>query len=62
MCDEEYDSEWYIDNVCSRKMTERREKQRQYISLSDGGIVKYGNNVTREIQGYGMITNGEFSI
>ena len=33
-----------------------------FRSLKDGGIVKYGNNSFGTIKGYGMITNGEFSI
>jgi len=43
-------------------MTGRREDLREFRTLRDGGRVRYGNNATGEIKGYGMITNGEFSI
>ena len=43
-------------------MTGRKEELREFRSLKDGGIVKYGNNSFGTIKGYGMITNGEFSI
>ena len=59
---EQYHSEWYIDSGCSRHMTGHNEQLREFQNLMDGGIVKYGNNDTGEIKGYGMITNGEFSI
>ena len=35
---------------------------REYRELKNGGKVKLGNNSLGEIKGYGMITNGEFSI
>ncbi|XP_052625079.1 uncharacterized protein LOC128132565 [Lactuca sativa] len=60
--DEQFDDEWYIDSGCSRHMTGRREELRESRSLKDGGCVKYGNNSYGMIKGYGMITNGEFSI
>ncbi|XP_052625840.1 uncharacterized protein LOC128132881 [Lactuca sativa] len=47
---------------CSRHMTRRSEELREFRSLKDGGCVKYGNNSYSIIKGYGMITNGEFSI
>ncbi|KAI3515995.1 hypothetical protein L1887_14902 [Cichorium endivia] len=60
--DKQYDPEWYIDSGCSRHMTGRREELREYRSLRNGGRIRYGNNATGEIKGYGMITNGELSI
>ncbi|KAI3700157.1 hypothetical protein L2E82_44776 [Cichorium intybus] len=60
--DEQYDPEWYIDSGCLRHMTRRREELREYRSLRNGGRIRYGNNATGEIKGYGMITNGELSI
>ncbi|KAI3496474.1 hypothetical protein L1887_38838 [Cichorium endivia] len=59
---EQYDPEWYIDSGCSCHMTGRREELREYQSLRNGGRIRYGNNATGEIKGYGMITNGELSI
>ncbi|XP_023734201.1 uncharacterized protein LOC111882066 [Lactuca sativa] len=49
-------------NGCSCHMTGRKEELREYRELKDGGLVKFGNNALGEIQGYGMIKNGEFSI
>ncbi|KAL7609650.1 hypothetical protein Lser_V15G12999 [Lactuca serriola] len=43
-------------------MTGRKEELREFRSLKDGGCVKYGNNSYGTIKGYGMITNGDFSI
>ena len=43
-------------------MTGTKEELREFRSLKDGGCVKYGNNSYGTIKGYGMITNGEFSI
>ncbi|XP_052627222.1 uncharacterized protein LOC128133731 [Lactuca sativa] len=62
MCDEQEDSEWYIDIGCSCHMTGRREELKEYRSLKDGDRVKFGNNAVEEIKSCGMITNGEFSI
>ena len=62
MCDEQYESEWYINNGCSHHMTGKRKELREFWSLKDGGRVKIENNATVEIKGYGMITNEEFSI
>ena len=60
--DEQFDEEWYSDSGCSRHMTGRKEELREFRSLKDGGIVNYDNNSFGTIKGYGMITNGEFSI
>nr|KAJ0214349.1 hypothetical protein LSAT_V11C400174670 [Lactuca sativa] len=60
--DEQFDDEWYIDSGCSRHMTGRKEELREFRSLKDGGSVKFGNNSYGTIKGYGMITNGDFSI
>ena len=43
-------------------MTGRKEELREFRSLKDGGSVKFGNNSYGTIKGYGMITNGDFSI
>ncbi|XP_052621579.1 uncharacterized protein LOC128127195 [Lactuca sativa] len=40
----------------------RKEELREFRALKDGGCVKYGNNFFGTIKGYGMITNGDFSI
>ena len=62
MYEEQYDSQWYIDSGCSRHMIGRKEQFRDFRKLKDGGRVKFGNNHTAEINGYGQITNGEFTI
>lgn len=62
MCDEQFGNEWYINSGCSRHMTGRREEPMEFYSLQDGGSVKYGNNSFATIKGYGMITNGDFTI
>ena len=43
-------------------MTGRKEELREFHDLKDRGCVKYGNNSYGTIKGYGMITNGDFSI
>ena len=43
-------------------MTGRKEELREFRALKVGGRVKYGNNSLGEINGYGMITNGEIFI
>ena len=43
-------------------MTRRKEELREYRSLANGGNVKFGNNSFGTIKGYGMITNGDFTI
>ncbi|XP_023734319.1 uncharacterized protein LOC111882200 [Lactuca sativa] len=60
--DEQFDDEWYIDSGWSLHMTGRKEEQREFGSLKDGGSMKYGNNSYGTIKGYGMRTNGDFSI
>ena len=44
ICDEQYDMKWYIDSGCSRHMTGRKENLRDYRSLENAGVVKFGNN------------------
>ena len=44
-----------INSGCSHHMTRRKEKLREFQSLTDGGCVKYGNNSYGTIKGYGMI-------
>ncbi|XP_023750928.1 uncharacterized protein LOC111899308 [Lactuca sativa] len=60
--DEQFYTEWYIDNGCSHHMTGRKEELREFRALNDGGNVKYGNKSVGNIKGYGMITNGYFSV
>ena len=43
-------------------MTGRKEELREFRSLPNGGNVKFGNNSYGTIKGYGMITNGDFTI
>ncbi|KAI3737799.1 hypothetical protein L2E82_27811 [Cichorium intybus] len=62
MSDERYDSKWYMDSGCSRHMTGRKEYLRDYRNLDDAGNVRFGNNETCPIRGYGKITNGQFTV
>ncbi|KAI3494513.1 hypothetical protein L1887_40762 [Cichorium endivia] len=62
MSNERYDSKWYMDSGCSRHMTGKREYLRDYRTLDDAGNVRFGNNDTCPIRGYGKITNGQFTI
>ncbi|KAI3682224.1 hypothetical protein L2E82_50087 [Cichorium intybus] len=62
MSDEQYDSKWCMDSGCSRHMTGRKEYLRDYRNLDDAGNVRFGNNETCLIRGYGKITNGQFTI
>ncbi|KAI3790994.1 hypothetical protein L2E82_04492 [Cichorium intybus] len=43
-------------------MTGRKEYLRDYRNLDDAGNVRFGNNETCLIRGYGKITNGQFTI
>ncbi|KAI3740497.1 hypothetical protein L2E82_30955 [Cichorium intybus] len=43
-------------------MTGRKEYLRDYRNLDDAGNVRFGNNETCPIRGYGKITNGQFTI
>ncbi|KAI3503844.1 hypothetical protein L1887_32298 [Cichorium endivia] len=50
-----------MDSGCSRHMTGKKEYLRDYRTL-DAGNVRFGNNDTRPIRGYGKITNCQFTI
>lgn len=62
MHDKNYVSRWYNDSGCLCYMIGRKSQLREFHSLKDVGRVKYGNNTTGEIKGYGMIINREFTI
>ena len=62
MCDEQYHAKWYIDSGCSRHMTGRKENLRDYRSLENAGVVKFGNNHKCQVKGYGKVTNGNFTV
>ena len=62
MCDEQYDVKWYIDSGCSRHMTGRKENLRDYRSLENARVVKFGNNHKCQVKGYGKVTNGNFTV
>ena len=53
---------WYIDSGCSRHMTGRKENLRDYRSLENAGVVKFGNNHKCQVKGYGKVTNGNFTV
>lgn len=62
MFEEQYDNEWYIDSSCSRHMTGKREQLRDFCAIDGAGEVKFGNNERASIKGYGVITNGQFTV
>ncbi|KAI3767811.1 hypothetical protein L2E82_18230 [Cichorium intybus] len=62
MSNERYDSKWYMDSGCSRHMIGKKEYLKDYMTLDDAGNVRFGNNETCPIRGYGKITNGQFTI
>ena len=51
-----------IDSGCSRHMTGKKENLRDFRSLKNGGVVKFGNNHKCQVRGYGKITNGQFTV
>ncbi|KAI3790916.1 hypothetical protein L2E82_04347 [Cichorium intybus] len=59
---EEQDDEWLIDSACSMHMTGRLEFLRGYREFSFGGYVTFGNDANGIIKGYGVLTNGNFTI
>ncbi|KAL4556842.1 hypothetical protein LXL04_035006 [Taraxacum kok-saghyz] len=59
---ENYDNERYIDSGCSRHMTGKIERLKDFRGLKGAGYVIFGNNDVAEIKGYGKLTNGEFTI
>ncbi|KAI3691358.1 hypothetical protein L2E82_49702 [Cichorium intybus] len=59
---EEQDDEWLIDSTCSMHMTGRLEFLRDYREVNHGGYVTFGNDANRIIKGYGVLTNGNFTI
>ncbi|KAI3510684.1 hypothetical protein L1887_17816 [Cichorium endivia] len=59
---ENQDDEWLIDSACSMHMTGRLEFLRDYREVSFGGYVTFGNDANGIIKGYGVLTNGNFTI
>ncbi|KAI3523763.1 hypothetical protein L1887_02147 [Cichorium endivia] len=49
-------------NACSMHMTGRLEFLRDYREVSFGGYVTFGNDANGIIKGYGVLTNGNFTI
>lgn len=43
-------------------MTGKKENLRDFRSLENGGVVKFGNNHKCKVKGYGKITNGTFTV
>ena len=62
LSDDKYDDKWYIDSGFSRYMTGRKENLRDYRSLENARVVKFGNNKKFHVQGYGTVTNGKFIV
>ncbi|KAI3708761.1 hypothetical protein L2E82_38185 [Cichorium intybus] len=59
---EEQDDELLIDSACSMHMTGRLEFLRDYREVNFGGYVTFGNDANGIIKGYGVLTNGNFTI
>ena len=62
MSDEQYDEKWYIYCGCSRHMTGRKENLRDYRTLENARVVKFGNNNKCHVQGHNKVTNGNFTV
>ncbi|XP_023752546.1 uncharacterized protein LOC111900907 [Lactuca sativa] len=50
------------ENGCSCHMTGKKENLRDFRSLKNAGVVKFGNNQKCQVKGYGKITNGQFTV
>ena len=62
LCAEHQDKEWMIDSACSVHMTGRLDYLRDFKPVSEGGFVTFGNDANGEFLGYGVFTNGNFTI
>ena len=62
LCDEQYDTKWYIDSGCSHHMTRRKDHLRDFRSIENAGVMKFGNNKKCQVKGYGKVTNGQFTV
>ena len=43
-------------------MTGRKENLRDFRSLENAGVVKFGNNHKCQVKGYSKVTNGKFTV
>ena len=43
-------------------MNENKENLRDFRSLDNVGVVKFGNNKKCRVKGYGKVTNGKFTV
>ncbi|XP_023756124.1 uncharacterized protein LOC111904606 [Lactuca sativa] len=59
---EDHELEWLIDSACSLHMTGMLEYLCDFKAVTNGGHVTFGNDANITIQGYGVLTNGNFSI
>ena len=62
LCAEQQDIEWMMDSACSLHMTGRLDYLRDFMPVSEGGFVTFGNDANGKIMGYGVLTNGNFTI
>ncbi|KAL4570004.1 hypothetical protein LXL04_025653 [Taraxacum kok-saghyz] len=62
LCGEQKDKEWLLDSGCSLHMTGRLDYLRDFKPIQQGGHVTFGNDENGIIKGYGILTNGEFTI
>ena len=51
-----------IDSAYSRHMTGRLDYLRDFKPVSEGGFVTFRNDANGKIMGYGVLTNGNFTI
>ncbi|XP_052622677.1 uncharacterized protein LOC111903599 [Lactuca sativa] len=47
---------------CPRHMTGKKENLKDFRSLKNAGVVKFGNNQKCQAKGYGKITNGQSTV
>ena len=43
-------------------MTGRKENLRDFRSIENARVVKFGNNQKCQVKGYGKVTNGQFIV
>ena len=62
MCVNQKDIDWLLDSGCSMHMTGRLDYLRDFKPIKQGGFVTFGNDENGTIMGYGILTNGEFTV
>ena len=61
LSDEQYDDKWYINSGFSHHMTRKKENLRDFRSLENVVVAKFGNNKCK-VKGYRKVTNEKFIV